>query len=633
MVKKLLLLLLAVACFAAAFSLGYAKAFAAAQAVPAPQVEKIIVALNGYKITAYNVNVKVHENNVLDVTERITAHFTEPKHGIYRNIPLVNNVRWVIDQQPVTHVQKAKISNISIADPAGQVIPVDKENKSQGLLLKIGDAGKTLTGEQTYIIRYSYDLGDDGTKQFDELYYNLIGSQWDTYIGNISFTVEMPKAVDAKQLAFQLGTEPAGQLVSYKVEGNIISGTVNEVIGNGRGLTIRLELPEGYFSGVVADNNWLKEAVPAAIIFICVALFLLFGRNPRLQVENGQLVSPDFNSAEAGYILGGDAAKQGRIALLLHWADKGYLCFENDDQDKITLIKSKDADDNMKPYEQTMFNALFVNSNTVTAEQLKTQFTGVMPKVDRELGDYFDEPSRQVYTAASRKARQACYLLTVLSMGLFSAKIVGAVYSWTDALMIVILIGVWAFVLFPFILFIDYYARKNGTGSKTGLAINISGFLLMLGALLGLAAYSDVFDRESALLVAAMGVSGFAGAFIRKRTYFGNKLLSQVISLKQQMASGGQNLTPTSEQFYSLLPYSHMFGMSEKWAKLFDGIELRPPEWFRGRIINLYSTLYFSNLMSNQLNSFESNMTYNDSSSSDGGGGGGGSGGGGGGSW
>jgi len=628
--KKLLLLLLVVVCFVAAYSFGYGKAFAA---VPVPQVDKIIVALNGYKITAYDVNVKVHENNVLDVTERITAHFNEPKHGIYRNIPLVNNLRWVINQQPVTHVQKAKISNILVTDPAGQVIPVDKENKSQTLLLKIGDAGKTLTGEQTYVIRYSYELGDDGTKQVDELYYNLIGSQWDTYIGNSSFTVEMPKAFDAKQLEFRLGTEPAGQSVSYKVEGHVISGMVKDVIGNGRGLTIRLELPEGYFSGVVADNNWLGEAIPTAIIALCVVLFLLFGRNPRLQMDNGKLVSPDFNSAEAGYILGGDAAKQGRIALLLHWADKGYLCFENDGQDNITLVKCKDADDSMKPYEQTMFNALFVNGSAVTAEQLKTQFTGVMPKVDRELGAYFDEPSRQVYTAASRKARQVCYLLTVVGMGLFSAKIVGDVYSWTDAITIIILIGVWAFVLFPFILFVDYYVRKNGTGSKTGLAINISGFLLMLAALLGLAAYSDVLDRESVLIVAAMGVSGFVGAFIRKRTDFGNRLLNQVISLKQQMASSSQSLTPTSDQFYSLMPYSYMFGMSEKWAQVFNGIELRPPEWFRGRIINLYSTLYFSNLMSDQLNSFESNMTYNDSSGSDGGGGGGGSGGGGGGSW
>jgi len=309
------------------------------------------------------------------------------------------------------------------------------------------------------------------------------------------------------------------------------------------------------------------------------------------------------------------------------------LCFENDGQDNITLVKCKDADDSMKPYEQTMFNALFVNGSAVTAEQLKTQFTGVMPKVDRELGAYFDEPSRQVYTAASRKARQVCYLLTVVGMGLFSAKIVGDVYSWTDAITIIILIGVWAFVLFPFILFVDYYVRKNGTGSKTGLAINISGFLLMLAALLGLAAYSDVLDRESVLIVAAMGVSGFVGAFIRKRTDFGNRLLNQVISLKQQMASSSQSLTPTSDQFYSLMPYSYMFGMSEKWAQVFNGIELRPPEWFRGRIINLYSTLYFSNLMSDQLNSFESNMTYNDSSGSDGGGGGGGSGGGGGGSW
>lgn len=632
MVKKLLLLLLVVACFATVCSLGYAKAFAKAQTVPVPQVEKFIVALNGYKITAYDVAVKVHENNVLDVTERITAHFNEPKHGIYRNIPLVNNLRRVINQQPVTHEQKAKISDISVTNPAGQVVPVDKENKSQMLLLKIGDAGKTVTGEQTYVIHYRYELGDDGTTQFDELYYNLIGNQWDTYIGNISFTVEMPKTFDAKNIEFRLGTEPAGQLVACKVEGNIISGVVNEVIGNGRGLTIRLELPEGYFSSVVPDNNWLGEAVPAAIIALCVLLFSLFGRNPRLQRDNGS--SPDLNPAEAGYVLGGDTAKRGRIALLLHWADQGYLYFETDGQDNLILVKLKDADANLKPYEQTMFNALFVNGSQVTAEQLKNQFTGVMPKVERELRAYFSEPDRRLYTAASSKARQVCYLFTLLAMGLFSAKLFGDAYSLTEILTIAVVTGVFAFMLFPFILFSDYYARKNGTGSKTGLTINIVGLLLMLGALLGMAAYSDVLDRESALLVTAIGISGFAGAFIKKRTAFGNRLLSQVIELKQQLESGKQILPPTSGRFYSLLPYAYMLGIAEKWAKIFEGLELEPPQWFRGRIINLYSTLYFSNLLNDQLTSFANNMTYYDSSSDGGGSGSGGSGGGsGGGSW
>ena len=59
--------------------------------------------------------------------------------------------------------------------------------------IKIGDANKTLTGRHTYTIRYTYNIGKDPLKNADELYFNLIGEEWDTTIDNISFNIKMPK--------------------------------------------------------------------------------------------------------------------------------------------------------------------------------------------------------------------------------------------------------------------------------------------------------------------------------------------------------------------------------------------------------------------------------------------------------
>lgn len=41
--------------------------------------------------------------------------------------------------------------------------------------LQIGSANRTLTGEQKYVIKYTYNLGKDPAKNYDELYYNIIG--------------------------------------------------------------------------------------------------------------------------------------------------------------------------------------------------------------------------------------------------------------------------------------------------------------------------------------------------------------------------------------------------------------------------------------------------------------------------
>ena len=45
-----------------------------------------------YYITAYDVAIDVAQDNVLRVTENIDVYFNESRHGIYRYIPLRNEV-------------------------------------------------------------------------------------------------------------------------------------------------------------------------------------------------------------------------------------------------------------------------------------------------------------------------------------------------------------------------------------------------------------------------------------------------------------------------------------------------------------------------------------------------------------
>ena len=43
-----------------------------------------------YILNIYHIDVKVNENNILDITERIGAYFKIQKHGIFRKIPEKN---------------------------------------------------------------------------------------------------------------------------------------------------------------------------------------------------------------------------------------------------------------------------------------------------------------------------------------------------------------------------------------------------------------------------------------------------------------------------------------------------------------------------------------------------------------
>ena len=92
-------------------------------------------------------------------------------------------------------------------------------------VLKIGDEYLTFTGAKEYTIRYTYNIGKDTGKDYDEFYFNLIGDQWDTAIGNVTFTVTMPREFDTGKLGFSRGatgsTDSAG--ITWQVNGNVIN--------------------------------------------------------------------------------------------------------------------------------------------------------------------------------------------------------------------------------------------------------------------------------------------------------------------------------------------------------------------------------------------------------------------------
>ena len=137
----------------------------------------------------YTINdVKVNENNTFDITETITANFYMRKHGIIRTIPLKNTIERLDGS---TSTNRVKITNLQVNNE------YSKSNSNGNLAIKIGNQDTYVTGLQKYIIKYTYDIGADPVKDADEFYYNLIGTEWDTSISNISFSITMPKEFDA----------------------------------------------------------------------------------------------------------------------------------------------------------------------------------------------------------------------------------------------------------------------------------------------------------------------------------------------------------------------------------------------------------------------------------------------------
>lgn len=296
-----------------------------------------LYASRDYVIDKYDINIIVNENNTFDITETITAYFNVSKHGIFRTIPLKNTI---VRLDGTTSTNRTQVSNISVDNEFKKI------RKNGNYKLQIGSKDHTLIGEQKYVIKYTYNLGKDPMNNYDELYYNIIGNEWDTVIGNITFSITMPKEFDSSKLGFSSGTKGStdNSKVIYNVKGNNITGTYNGILDVGEALTVRCELPEGYFVDAKLDINkidYLMFFVPIIFLVISILLWNIFGRDDQI-IETIEFYPPEgLNSLDVGFLYKGRAENKDVTSLLIYLANKGYLEISNKkielNADKINL--------------------------------------------------------------------------------------------------------------------------------------------------------------------------------------------------------------------------------------------------------------------------------------------------------
>ncbi|MDD4809545.1 MAG: DUF2207 domain-containing protein, partial [Bacilli bacterium] len=272
-----------------------------------------------YEITSYDVNMVVNLDNTFDITEKITAQFNIPKHGIHRYLPLRNTIN---REDGTSSKNRARITDIQVDTT------YTTYQESSNKVIKIGDADILLNGLKDYTISYTYGIGKDPLKEKDELYYNLIGTSWDTTISNFTFSIQMPKEFDEAKIGFSVGEEGSINFddISYSVNEKTITGVYNGILAPGEAFTIRLELPNDYF--VVTDNYLLiilSLVLPLILFFISFYLWYKYGKEDDV-IETVEFYPPEgYNSAEVGYLYKGYNENNSIISLIVYLANKGYL--------------------------------------------------------------------------------------------------------------------------------------------------------------------------------------------------------------------------------------------------------------------------------------------------------------------
>ena len=615
-----------------------------------------------YVIDKYDINIIVNENNTFDVTETIDTYFNVPKHGIFRTIPLKNTIKRL---DGTTSTNRTQIKNVSVNAE-------NSTSKEEGnYQIKIGSASETLTGEKEYIIKYTYNLGKDHVKDYDELYYNIIGNEWDTVIGNITFSITMPKSFDSSKLGFSAGRVGStdSSKIKYSVSGNTITGSYNGILWENEALTVRCELPEGYFVGAGLDINLLNYIVylfPIIFLIIAILLWYKFGRDDQV-IETVEFYPPEgFNSLEVGFLYKGEAVNQDVTSLLIYLANKGYIKIVETEEKSLfskakgfKIIKLKDYDgDNVN--ERLFLNGLFamrrlntssaensINQNTtptleVTSADLYDKFYITMSNILLNINNK-ENKNKILEKSASSKAKFIIFMI----IATYCLITIPPVLEYGESSLLVALLfpGIGFTVMFKMLL--DPKLR-NFSGNKLSYASVILFFLIWglgFGGLPWAMMVLPALQQDSIYLIGYfVGIFCVLGmvvclTYLPKRTSYGNEILGKIKGFKNFLETAEKDqleamVAKNPTYFYNILPYTYVLGVSDKWIKKFEVISMQAPTWYDAS--DTFDVATFGTFMNSTMSSATSAMSYDSSSSSsDSGGGsaGGGSGGGGGGSW
>ena len=548
--------------------------------------------ITDWYIDDFKSEIVVNKDSSLTITEEIVADCGNlpDKHGIFRMVP-------TFYQKSASERVNTPIKLLSIAGPEGQSIKYSTIKNNDSMTWKIGDANKTVTGKNTYVIRYEVQnaIRFDNSN-FDELYWNLNGNFWDIqtdhYTATIKFPTEISKSsTEEINLYFgEFGAKDAG-LASYAwIDTNILEVKSSRTLLVKEGITLSTTFKKGiitsYKPSFFATYGFLILLLIPIFTFVwCFRYWSKFGRDPKLNnPEMAQYEPPEkMIPLEIGMLISnGKIDNKFLSATIIDLAVRKFITIKEIPKKGIFGKKDFQLDklaqsekDKLTEAESHLMGRLFQDGDSILISSLKMKFYSTIPTVSKAVMNKFYQ--EQIF---DKKAQSKMTIMLVIAFII----LFGGGFLWS----------------------IDW---------RIGFHVILSGIIAII-----------------------------FGFLMRRRTEKGADLLwkAQGFQLFIKMTEKyRQEFNEKENIFEKFLPYAMIFGLVSIWVnnmKKIYGEEYFAsyhPYWYTGYAIANFDVNTFNSMINDLSSNMAETLASSPSSSGSGGGGfsGGGGGGGGGGGW
>ena len=583
---------------------------------------------DGYVMDSYHIDVQVKEDNTYEVKETFAAYFTSQKHGLIRTIPTTGTYR---REDGSSSSFRARVTDVR----ANVKSSVERSNGK--VRIKMGDAGTYVYGPKTYTISYRYQLGKDTLKGADEFYYNLIGTSWNTTIGNVSFQITMPKEItedQAKSLGFTSGGYGSGRTgdTLYQIKGNTVQGKLMRQLKSNQGFTVRMTLPEGYYTYPVDYSLFLVIGLALLGIFVAVIFWFIFG-NDRKVVESVQFYPPEgYNSLDVAMAYHGKVSMSDIPSLIPYLANEGYLIIRDKKRESggglpfsggLTKNISFERVSHYKgsnESERLFMQGFFKSGSKVKHSDLKGSFHETCEEILRQENlhskvkeenytnqEFLIDAILLIFVAlisfvaifSGLNAEGASTLASFIS-GLIVAAIMSFVAVHVAGLVRIggISVGgvsglsipalLWRIASSWIFLVLIFYAGKSFLSSLAGFFNFFTGGLLL----------------RLLVAITATLIIAFFMHFMPKRTSKGDEIYGRILGFRTFLQTAEKDrlqmlVDENPQYFYNIIPFAYVLGVSKVWMDKFKDITMPAPSYLAGadRGDAFWDYYYFSSLM------------------------------------
>ncbi len=513
-------------------------------------------------IQDYTSAIIINKDSSVDITDTLMVDFGQnQRHGILRTIPVM------YDRYGVSYSLPLKV--ISVTTDSGTSEPFQFSHQGNELLIKVGDAGRTVSGAHFYQIKFKVDRAVNFFDKAPEFYWNVTGDQWPYPIARAHATVQVPAGINGKDIRATSYYGPPGSKKNAisSVEGPIVRFTTPQPLQPGEGLTIVIGMP----AGSVIPPPWWKESVqylldswplwviPSATLAVMSLLWWNSGRDVDSNHPIAVEWSPPQNltPAEVGTLVDESCDMEDIVSTLIDLAVRGHLIISQTSSKTLLFFSNKDyvftktdppASEKLLPHEEEFLKGIFdfdLRANTTNnLSNLKAKFYTHLPEI-----------RKYIYQS-----------LTTKGMFLKNPELVRSEYQAMGG--VLFLVGIWVVVHF----------------TMWGFGLMCSGVIVFLLA-------KAMPARSAAGAKATRECLGFA-RFVRMAEKDRIRVLAKD--------------DPTI--FGRLLPYAMVLGAADQWASAFEGLMTAPPDWYQSgyQDSRAFSASDFVNDLGNGMNMMRS---------------------------